>query len=94
MTKFTDWIKAYEVEMKMFSGDNPITNDMTADLISWDKMVSIDGDLYLVVNDAADTADWIASWGKYEDVFPEELEEAKAEGKRQVNIREIPTPRK
>lgn len=93
MTRFTDWEKAYEAEMQMRTEEGFLTDDMTADLIDWGEMVDTEEGVFLVVEDATDTAEWIKAWKQYEDVFPEELEDAKAEGDRLVNIYEIEPPK-
>ena len=93
MTKITDGIKAYEIEMKLWDEDHFCTDDMTADIIDYKRIKEYADGFFYLVDDAEDTVEWVRAWEQYGDVFPEELEDAKAEGERIAIIEKIPTPK-
>ena len=92
MTMITDGRKAYEIEMKLWDEDHFCTDDMTADIIDYKRIQEYADGFFYLVDDAEDTTEWVKAWEQYGDVFPEELEEAKAEGERWVCVNEIPVP--
>lgn len=92
MTKITDGKTAYNVEMRMRSGEME-TEDLTLSIIDWVTIHNTDSGTFYEVDNAIDTVDWIESWEQYLDVFPEERHIAIAEGERIAIIEKIPAPK-